>query len=90
MSSFDASELLASYKQGLGYKPGDILTPRPRAIPHAFGVIENKVVVLEQSTLAPHKYTVIGEKKDPRTPAARFVKFEIDGHEWQKVGRAHD
>lgn len=88
MSQFDGSALLRSYKEGVGFRHGDILTPKEGAKPDTFEVIENKVVVLEQNSLAPHMYTVVGEHPNPQTPSDRFVEFEIDGHDWQKIGHA--
>lgn len=82
------TDLLAAYRVGLGFKPKDVLVPKAGSGAYTFGVIEDTVVVLEQGCLAPHEYTVVGELANPSTPAERFVKFTINGHDWEKVGRA--
>ena len=76
--------LLDRYRDGVGLRPNDVLQPREGARPCAHGVIDSQVVVLKQSALAPHRYTVVGERENPRSPSERFVKFEIDGHDWEK------
>jgi hypothetical protein len=78
---FNAKKLLRNYEYGLGFKKGDVLIPRSGVLA-PFGVIENKVVVLDQSLLIPHQYKVVGEHPNPRSPADRFVTFTINGHEW--------
>ncbi len=85
---FDAKNLLKNYKHGLGYKHGDLLRPREGSNPHTNGVIDDTVVVLEQSALCPITYMVIGENPNPRKPSNRFIHLEINGHDWYKVGRA--
>ena len=82
---FNPKKLLAAYNIGVGYRKGDVLKPRAGASPNTFGVIQDTVVVLEQCPLAPHQYTVIGEGKNPKTPSDRFVKFSIDGHDWERA-----
>ena len=82
---FDPEQLLAAYEIGLGYQKGDVLKPRAGASPSTWGVIQDMVVVLKQNALMPHKYAVIGEREHPETPARRFVNFEINGHDWEKI-----
>ena len=85
---FDAKNLLKDYKHGLGYKPGDLLKPREGSNPHTYGAIDDTVVVLRQSALSPITYKVVGENPNPNKPSDRFINFEINGHDWYKVGRA--
>lgn len=76
--------LLSRYETGCGYRKGHRLVPRDGASPCTFDVAGPEVIVLEQSVLAPHQYTVIGERVNPKSPSDQFVKFSIDGHDWQK------
>ena len=76
--------ILKKYKIGCGYKYGDELVPRAGCSPEMYDCVTEPVIVLYQDTLAPHQYTVLSERKNPRTPAHRFVKFTINGHEWIK------
>lgn len=81
---FDPRRLLADYKQGLGYREGDILVPRDGANPVTYDVIEKTVVVLSQDSIAPHQYHVVGARLKPKTPSDRFVRFSINGHDWKR------
>ena len=80
------ADLLSAYEVGCGYRRNDVLRPRDGADPFTFGVINCEVVVLRQDSLAPHQYHVVGEAENPKTPAGRFIKFRINGHDWQRVG----
>ena len=85
----DTKKLLRDYQYGVGFKHGDILKPRDGVRPFpSDDCIDNTVVVLRQSALAPHQYYIVGERPNPRTPADRFLKAKINGHDWQKIGRA--
>ena len=87
--SFDRMKaLLQSFKHGSGFKPDDVLTPRQDANPETHDVVDGTVVVLEQSPLNPSDYLVLGERQKPASPAERFVKFHINGHDWQRIGKA--
>lgn len=77
--------LLKDYKRGLDFKEGDILIPKQGVKPETFGIIDDTVVVLEQDCLVPHEYLVIGERRNPEKPSDRFVKFTINGHDWELV-----
>lgn len=85
---FNPKEMIAAYWSGLGFRTNDVLKPKGGASPYAFGVVDDTVVVVEQSSLAPHQYTVVGERSEYSQPSERFVKFSINGHDWQRVGRA--
>ena len=88
------SSFLRDYLTGVGYRRGDILVPRPGVMPFGSGASDRyetkggRVTVLAQSVLAPHQYEVVGERVKYRTPSERFLKTEINGHDWMKVG--HD
>lgn len=84
----NAKKLLRDYKRGLGYRRGDVLKPREGSSPHTYGVIDDTVVVLSQSALIPINYKVVGEKLNPKEPSDQFTTFEINGHDWHKIGRA--
>jgi hypothetical protein len=87
--TMDAKNLLSDYEYGVGFNRGDILEPRLGANPFpARECINRTVVVLSQSTLAPHQYIIIAERPSPRSPSDRFLKTEINGHDWKKVGHA--
>ena len=77
--------LLADYDHGCGYKRGDILRPRVGSGAGTFEVKDSMVVVLERNPLAPHQYLVLGERENPRSPSDRFIKFDVNGHDWEKV-----
>jgi hypothetical protein len=81
--------LIRDYEAGCEFRRGDKLAPRkrPGLEPRTYGVVGNAVVVLSQSALIPHEYTVIGEASSYTERSDRFVKFEINGHDWEKVGR---
>jgi hypothetical protein len=75
--------LIDAYKEGLGYKPYDVLVPREGAHPCVSqGVYEKKVVVLAQNPGTPWLYDVVGEAAAYPHPSDRFVKFTINGHDW--------
>jgi hypothetical protein len=78
-------DVLKDYKKGLGFRENDILTPRQGSIPHTYNVRDNQVIVLSQCVLAPHQYTVLGERIGYRAPEDRFVRFDINGHQWEKI-----
>ncbi len=83
------SELLKEYKDGVGFKINDVLKPKEGAERWRISdVVDDKVVVIDQCSIIPHEYTVIGERAKYNSPADRFVKFTINGHDWEKVGRA--
>ena len=85
----DAKKLLSNYQYGVGFKHGDILKPRDGVHPFpSEDCVDDTVVVIRQNALAPHQYDVIGERPNPRTPADRFLKADINGYDWQKIGRA--
>ena len=77
--------LLSDYHAGCGYRKGQYLKPRQGAKVHTYEIKDSVVAVLDQCPLAPHQYTVIGERENPKTPSDRFVKFEINGHDWEPV-----
>lgn len=79
----DPLKMYNDYKVGLGFKEGDVLVPKDGASPETWSVIENTVVVIRQDALAPHEYTVVGEKRNYEKPSDRFVKFSINGHDWR-------
>lgn len=81
----DFDELLEDYKTGTGFKIKDVLEPRAGADIGAHEFKDNKVVVLSQSVLVPHEYTVLGERPGYVRPEERFIKTTINGHAWQKV-----
>lgn len=78
----NAKGLLKAYEYGLGFRKGDTLKPKDGAKPETYGVIDRTVVVLDQDSLAPHQYTVLGEREKYSQPSERFVKFTINGHNW--------
>lgn len=84
------SELVREYRNGLGFKVNDVLRPKAGCDPWRSVIKDDTVVVLEQCSLRPWMYDVIGEAVDPKSPADRFVKLEINGHEWERVGQADD
>lgn len=81
----NAKKLIQEYEYGLGYKKGDVLVPRTGCSPHTFDVQDDEVVVIEQNCLIKHEYLVIGKKKDPKNPSDTFVKFSVNGYEWEKA-----
>lgn len=76
--------LLHEYEAGLGFRRGDVLVPKNGASPISYDVVNDTVVVISHNTLAPHTYLVIGERVNARSPSDKFVKFEINGHDWQR------
>jgi hypothetical protein len=86
---FNPIKLLADYNEGCGYKKGDVLVLRAPdsswCQPFDQEIIDGKWVVLEQSCLAKHKYIVLGERIRFADPADRFLKTEINGHNYRKV-----
>ncbi len=81
-------EILDAYKYGVGFKVNDVLTPRnEKYCPWKF--TNNEVVVLQTRILSPERYEVLGEdaewEEGVHKPQSRFIKFEINGHDWRKV-----
>jgi hypothetical protein len=78
--------LLRDYEDGCGYRKGDVLRPRPGATNHLMSeVVGDEVIVLRQSAAIPHQYDVIGERKSFREPSDRFIRFEINGHDFERA-----
>ncbi len=75
--------LFDDYKNGVGFREGQKLRPRVGARPATYGVRDDFVYVIQQNPQAPHKYTVVGEAVSYKEPSRRFIKFEIDGHDWE-------
>ena len=76
--------LLEEYEKGCGFKRGDVLTPISDKT-YCFDVVSRIVTVLDQSPFAPFEYTVLGEAERYSVPSERFVKFNINGHDWRRV-----
>lgn len=89
--AFNWRELKDKYWRGLGFRRNDILEPLEPLRGTARGAIEagwcgesRQCLVIEQSALCPHHYTVIAT----RDGGDNFSKFEINGHDWKVVGHA--
>ncbi len=76
--------LVDAYYHGCGYKRGDGLIPR-EGVKTMWKYKNNEVVVLDTRVLSPHLYTVLGESETFVLPEDRFIKTEINGHNWKKV-----
>lgn len=79
---------LKDYEAGLSYEKGDVVRVKNGAegitTDYAKEIVDGKAVVLSQCPLCPNEYLCVGERRKYSSPSERFMKFEINGHDWER------